>query len=148
MEKRYLVILGLCLVLGSSKAQKALDAPELNCYNKWSVKFEERGAEEVKDGTYTDVIITIRQGSRADCYSGKAEVIEGKLVRFFTEKVDGSLEEVKKSWKGDTKKSVSIYNGISSTMVTIHNELINVIWPNKLKPKKAALKRAPDPTDD
>jgi len=148
MEKRYLVVLGLCLILGSSKAQKNTEAPELNCYNKWSVKFEERGAEDIKDGTYTDVIITIRQGSRADCYSGKAEVIEGKLGRIFTEKVDGSLEEVKKSWKGDTNKNVSIYNGISSTMVTIHNELINVIFPNKLKPKKAALKRAPDPSDD
>ncbi len=148
MKKIDLIIFGICIVLGTAKAQKNVDVPELNCFNKWSVKFEERGAEDVKDGVYTDVIITIRQGARSDCYAGKAEVMEGKLVRFYTEKVDGSLEEVKKSWKGDTKKSVSIYNGISSTMVTIHNELINVIWPNKLKPKKAALKRAPDPSDD
>ncbi len=148
MKKIGLALFGICFILGNARAQKKEEVTELNCYNKWSVKFEERGAEDVKDGSYSDVIITIRQGSRADCYSGKAEVIDGKIVRFYTEKVDGSLEEVKKTWKGDTKKSVSVYNGISSTMVTIHNELINVIWPNKLKPKKAALKRAPDPSDD
>jgi hypothetical protein len=45
---------------------------ELNCYNKWAAKFEDRGAEEVKDGVYEDVIITNRQGSKATCHNGKA----------------------------------------------------------------------------
>lgn len=129
-------------------AQVKTDITDLNCYNKWSVKFEERGAEDVKDGSYSDVIISFRQGAKADCYTGKVEVMGGKVVHFFTETVDGQYTEVKKSWKPGSEKDITIVNGISKTMITIHNELINVIWPNKIKPKKAALKRAPEPVDD
>lgn len=136
------------LVVAGAMAQAKTDATELNCYNKWSVKFEERGANEVKDGIYNDVIVSFRQGSKADCYTGKAEVIKGKLVHFYTENVEGQFVEVKKQWKPNSPKEITIINGISITMITIHNELINVIWPEKLKPKKAALKRAPDPAED
>lgn len=144
------VFFSLLLISGFivTKAQVKTDMTDLNCYNKWSVKLEERGAEEVKDGVYTDVIVSFRQGAKADCYTGKAEVMGGKLVHFYTENIEGQFVEVKKTWKGNSNKDVIINNGISTTMITIHNELINVIWPNKIKPKKAALKRAPEPTDD
>jgi hypothetical protein len=33
-------------------------------------------------------------------------------------------------------------------MLTVHNEMINVLWPKKIKPKKAAAKKAPEPNDD
>src|SRR6478609_6221456 len=56
---------------------------ELNCYNKWALKFEDRGAEVVKDGVYEDVIITNRQGAKAVCHNGKAEVKNGIVVRFY-----------------------------------------------------------------
>lgn len=121
---------------------------ELNCYNKWSVKFDERGAEEVLDGIYTDVIITSRTGAKSNCWSGKAEVNGKKLVKFYIILEDGSYEEVKRSWKKDSNKNVSIINGISASMITVHNELINVLWPKKIKSKKAAAKKAPEPTDD
>ena len=50
--------------------------PELNCYNKWAAKFEDRGAEDVKDGVYEDVIITNRQGAKSTCSNeiGRAHV--------------------------------------------------------------------------
>jgi len=121
---------------------------ELNCFNKWSVKFDERGAEEVADGVYTDVIITSRIGSKANCYSGKAEVNGKKLIRCYIVLEDGTYEEVKRTWKNNSNKDVAIINGISSSMITVHNELINVLWPKKIKAKKAAAKKAPDPTDD
>lgn len=124
------------------------DTRELNCYNKWSIKFDERGADEVKDGVYTDVIITSRVGSKANCYSGKAEVSKGMLLRCYIILEDGTYEEVKRTWKNNTNKDVSITNGISSAMVTSNNELINVLWPKKIRAKKAAAKKAPDPTDD
>jgi hypothetical protein len=146
MKNLYLGIC-VCLFWVSVKAQKK-EAIELNCYNKWSVKFEERGAEDVKDGTYTDVIITFRQAAKADCYNGKAEVGGGKVLRFYLVLDDGSYDEVKKVWKNDSNKDVEIINGISRTMITVHNELINVIWPSKLKAKKAAPKRAAEPADD
>ena len=133
--KKLFFIAFISSVCSFSNAQVKTETPELNCYNKWSVKFEERGAEEVKDGVYADVIIAFRQGAKADCFTGKAEVVGGKVTRFYTENVDGQYVEVKKTWKGNTNKDVTINNGISATMITIHNELINVIWPNKLKAK-------------
>jgi hypothetical protein len=123
-------------------------ATELNCYNKWAAKFEDRGAEEVKDGVYDDVIITNRQGSKAVCNNGKAEVMKGKVVKFYILLSDGSYEEVKKTWKNKSNENVNIINGISKSMFTVHGELINVLWPNKIKPKKAKPTNAPDPTDD
>ncbi len=121
---------------------------ELTCYNKWSQKFDERGAEEVEDGVYTDVIVTSRIGSKANCWSGKAEVRQKKLVKFYIIKEDNTEEEVTRTWKNNSNKDVDIINGISESMITAHNELLNVLWPKKIKAKKAAAKKAPEPTDD
>jgi hypothetical protein len=148
MKRIYLFTVLALMAYGVSFAQKKSEAVELNCYNKWSVKFEERGAEDIKDGSYTDVIITFRQGAKADCYNGKADVKDGKIVGFYLILDDGSYDKVQKVWKNNSDKDVEIVNGISRTMITVHNELINVLWPNKLKPKKAAPKRAAEPTDD
>jgi hypothetical protein len=121
---------------------------ELNCYNKWAAKFEDRGADDVKDGVYTDVIITNRQGAKAVCNNGKAIVAEGKVAQFYILLSDGSFEEVKRTWKNKSNENVTILNGISKTLLSVHGELINVLWPNKIKPKKAKATTAPDPTDD
>jgi hypothetical protein len=147
MKKIYLLII-FALSAGCISAQKKSEVPELNCYNKWSVKFEERGADEIKDGVYNDVIVTFRQGAKADCYTGKAEVKDGKLTHFYLILDDGNFDEVKKLWKNESNKNVEITNGISGTMITVHNELVNVVWPSKLKAKKASPKRAPEPVDD
>lgn len=121
---------------------------ELNCYNKWAAKFEDRGAEAVTDGLYEDVIITNRQGSKATCNNGKAEVKGGKIIRFYVLLSDGSHEEVKKTWKNKSNENVTIVNGISKSMITVHGELVNVLFPNKIKPKKPKPTVAADPTDD
>ena len=121
---------------------------ELNCYNKWAAKFEDRGADEVKDGVYEDVIITNRQGAKAVCNNGKAEVRNGLVVKFYILLSDGSHEEVKRTWKNDSEKNVTIINGISRSMASVHGELINVIWPKMIRAKKAKPTIAPEPTDD
>lgn len=138
------------LVTGSFfvNAQNSTEAPEPNCYNKWAAKFEERGAEDVEDGVYTDVIITSRIGATAKCYSGKVEVKDKKVLRCYIVLNDGTYEEVKRTWKNNSDKEVNIINGMSKTMITVHNELINILWPKKIKPKRAAPTMAPDPTDD
>lgn len=148
MSKKLLIASFLTACSYFVNAQTEQTAPDLNCYNKWAAKFEDRGAEEVADGVYTDVIITSRMGAKANCYNGKAEVKDGKLLRCYIILDDGSFEEVKRTWKNNSEKDAVIINGISNTMITVHNELINVLWPKKIKPKKAAPKRAPDPTDD
>lgn len=148
MKKTVFIALSLLFAINFSYSQKAEEKIELNCYNKWAIKFEERGAEEVKDGVYTDVIITSRMGSKAVCNSGKAEVLKGKVVKFYTLLSDGSYEEVKRTWKNKTNENVTIINGISKSIITAHNEVINVIWPSSIKAKKAKPIAAPEPTDD
>ena len=51
-----------------------------NCYTRWEQKFEERGADDVKDGVYDNVIISVRSGPAAQCYNGKVEVKDGKII--------------------------------------------------------------------
>ncbi len=145
MKKIILLALAFCTLTINAQEEKA---PELNCYNKWAAKFEDRGAEEVKDGVYDDVIITNRQGNKAICNNGKAEVLKGKILKFYILLSDGSYEEVKRTWKNKTNENVTIINGISKTYVSAHNELINVLWIKKIKPKKAKPTVAPEPTDD
>lgn len=147
MIKKILAALILSLTTIQIQAQTE-ESRELTCYNKWSQKFDERGAEEVTDGIYTDVIITSRVGSKANCWSGKAEVRNKKLIKFYIIKEDNTEEEVTRTWKGNSNKDVAIINGISTSMITVHNELINVLWPKKIKAKKAAAKKAPEPSDD
>jgi hypothetical protein len=143
--KKLLLATSLFFTLTSFAQDKPV---ELNCYNKWAAKFEDRGAEDVKDGVYEDVIISIRQGAKAVCHNGKAEVMKGKLIKFYTLLSDGTYEEVKRTWKNASNENVNIINGISKSMISVHNELINVLWPAKIKPKKAKPTIAPDPTDD
>jgi uncharacterized protein YxeA len=59
---------------------------ESNCYLKWAQKFEARGAEDVADGTYTDVIITFRNGSSAECFNGKCDVKDGKITAIYNQR--------------------------------------------------------------
>ncbi len=147
MIKKVLVIIsvGLLSHVGFSQAE---DTHELNCFNKWAVKFDERGADDVEDGVYTDVIISSRIGAKATCYTGKVEVMHKKVTKVSIVREDGSFEEIKRTWKNNSNKDVDIINGMSESMITVHNELINVLWPKKIKPKKAAFKKAPEPTDD
>ncbi len=132
-------------LIGHSQSDKQV---ELNCYNKWAAKFEDRGADPVKDGVYEDVIITNRQGAKAVCHNGKAEVKNGLVTKFYILLSDGSHEEVKRTWKNNSEKDVNIINGISKTMVSVHGELINILWPNMIKAKKAKPTMAPEPSDD
>lgn len=144
---KQIITLFSLLVASLTWAQQTVKVIELNCYNKWAQKFEERGAEEVADGPYVDVIITFRHGASAECFEGKAIVKEKKVVSFYILLDDGSYDQVVRVWKNDIK-DVSVTNGISKTLITKDNQLVNIIWPKKLKPRKAAFKRAPEPTDD
>ena len=143
--KNLLLVTSLFFSLTTFSQEKTI---ELNCYNKWAAKFEDRGAEDVKDGVYEDVIVSTRQGAKATCNNGKAEVRNGKIIKFYILLSDGTHEEVKRTWKNASNENVTVINGISKSMISVHNELINVLWPSKIKPKKAKATTAPDPTDD
>lgn len=144
--KKIITLLSL-LVVTCTWAQEIVKVPELNCYNKWSQKFEERGADDVADGAYADVIITFRHGATAECFEGKAIVKDKKVESFYILLDDGTYDQVVRVWKNDIK-DVTVTNGISKTLITKDNQLINIIWPKKLKAKKAGFKRAAEPVDD
>ncbi|HET6244143.1 MAG: hypothetical protein H0V01_07200 [Bacteroidetes bacterium] len=140
-----LLLAALLFTSFSSFAQKDI---EVNCYQKYAKVFEERGAENIPDGWYEDVIISIRYGSNADCYLGKVNVVEGRVVvkEMQIKFQDGSYEFVKRNYKHDFP--VSIVAGISKTLVTLEDELINIMFVKHVKPKKKAYERAPEPTFD
>lgn len=145
MMKKLIILLALIVSI-NVVAQETVKI-ELNCYNKWAQKFDERGADDVADGTYTDVIITFRTGANAECFQGKAIVKEHKIDMFYIMLDDGTYDQVQRVWKNDVR-DINISNGISKTLITKDNQLINVIWPKKIKAKKAGFKRAAEPTDD
>ena len=59
---------------------------------------------------------------------------------------DGRFEQMKK--KSRYEFPVTINNGISKTVLTMEDELINVLFIKKMKPKKAGFEKAAEPTDD
>lgn len=146
--KKLIALSALLFSLHSFSQEAPEKQPELNCYNKWAAKFDDRGAEDVKDGVYDNVIITNRQGVKATCNNGRAEVRNGKVIKVEVLLSDGSYEEVKRTWKNNSNQEVTIINGISKSMISVHGELINVLWPKLIKPKKAKPTVAADPTDD
>ena len=153
MKKTITTLLLVFAISGLANAQsdaktgeaKAGD-PETNCYLKWAQKFESRGADDVVDGIYSDVIITVRNGSEAECYNGKCEVKEGKITGMYRQLQDGTYELLKMKLRYEFP--ITITNGMSKTVVTYEDELINVLFIKKIKPKKAGFIKAAEPTDD
>ena len=119
---------------------------EAGCHERYVKVFEVRGANQVEDGLYDDVVITLRKGSFEDCFIGKVKVQDGMVLRnsLALTFVDGSYEQFVRAYKN--KEPVKIINGMTETMVTEDDELINVLFISAIKPKKKAYKRAPIPS--
>lgn len=117
----------------------------LNCYQKYAKKFEERGANEVPDGWDEDVVVTFRQGSTSECLMGKVKVEQGIITQIYLRNTDGSYEIYTKQFKHETKATVT--NGISKTLVTVDDILVNIIFRKSIKPPKKKITVAPDPDD-
>lgn len=133
------------LLLGSSLLMNAQTQPALNCFEKYAKKFEERGANPVEDGWHEGVVISIRKGSTAECIPGKVKVEGGKIVSIYRQFSDGTYEEtpMKKTYKSGSE--IIIVNGISYSMLTTEDEVINIIFPKHIKPPKKQFKAAADP---
>ena len=144
--KKIILTLSLIIGIGSALFSQTSKNAEANCYLKWAQKFEERGAVDVADGTYTDVIVTFRNGSDAECINGKCDVKGGVITAMYSKMEDGTYSIIKKKLRYDFP--ITITNGISKTILTMEDELINVLFIKKIKPKKASFEKAPEPTDD
>jgi len=139
MKKITLVLFALVASLGLSFAQD-----ESSCYNQWARAFEIRGADEVKDGWHEGVVLSIRRGSRCMCYTAKVQVEKGLIKDIFIKYVDGKFEPYLPKWKYEDSKA-TITNGISKTLQSVDDELVNVVFINHLKPRKTAYELAPMP---
>jgi len=146
--KNFVLSLFTILIFGSINAQTT-DEPQITCYQKYAEVFEKRGAYDVEDGTYDDVIITFRKGSMADCFYGKVIVQKGAIVTNSMQLkfVDDSYEKVVRKFRYPDQV-ITIINGMSRTMVTVEDELIDVLFTKKIKPKKKAYVKAADPDFD
>lgn len=145
-------LIGSLFCFNLNAQEKGKEETPTNCYLKWAKLFEERGAEDVEDGTHDQIIITFRRGTKAECFNGKVEVKSGKITGIWLRFEGGTYEPLEKKYKHNEKNQVTndikIVNGISTTLVTEDDQLINVIFIKKLKPKKKAYEKAPEPGVD
>lgn len=118
-----------------------------SCYRKWYRIFKLRGADEITDGEYDNIVISFRQGIHGNCYYGKCVVKKGKIRELYIKVVDGKYERV----EIDPKEDILITNGISDPIVAKlkgERQVLNVIFKDKLRPKGNAFEQAPDPDID
>ena len=141
--KKLLTLLILVAGINCISAQ----TEDVSCYNQWAKAFEIRGADDVKDGWHDGVIISIRSGSKTKCYTAKVQVEQGAIKEVFIKFVDGKYEVYKPEYKYADQKA-TIINGITKTLQTTDDDLINIIFINHLKPKKKAFELAPLPDPD
>ncbi|MCB0395001.1 MAG: hypothetical protein KDD36_00010 [Flavobacteriales bacterium] len=142
-------IIGACtcmlFLMGMSEPVSSQNPDDLDCFQQWEQVFLDRGAYDVEDGEYNDVIVTIRSKVKRSeddyimetvtkCYSGKATVLEGKVSEIFIKVVDNSYEKLDRKFKY-FNQDATIENGMTRNIVTKEGELINVIFSGKLKPK-------------
>jgi hypothetical protein len=122
---------------------------ETTCFNQWQRAFEMRGAFDIKEGWHENVVVSIRNASSTNCFTAKVLVEKNVVQRIFLMYVDGKYELFTPSPKGDKERQqMTISNGMSRPLITIEEDIINVIFPESLKPKKPEFKKAPPPPLD
>ena len=126
---------------------------QLTCYSKYAKVFEKRGATNVSDGIYDNVIITIRKGSMADCFYGKVTVKNGNVdfKNMFLKFEDDTYEKLDMKFKYNEKEEeteINVVNGISNVILTADEELVNVLFVKNIKPKKKKYAKAAEPDFD
>lgn len=146
--KKILLSLSLLFITGAFYAQDA-DEDQVTCYQKYATVFETRGAYDVEDGVYDDVIISFRKGSMAECYYGKV-VVKNQQINvneMYLKFEDNTFEKISKKFRYPDQE-INITNGMSRTMITVDDELITILFVKKIKPKKKSYVKAPDPDFD
>jgi len=122
-----------------------------DCYNQWKSVFDERGADNVKDGHHENIIVTVRSaGGSSDCFTGRVEIEAGRIVRIWLKYIDGQYGLFTPNYKVERDSDRSgalVSNGVSRARRTVEDEIINVFFPAMLKPKKKEFQRAPLPED-
>jgi len=141
-----LLLLSSILVLASSFRTSA----QSNCYEEYYKLFTDRGASVVPDGIQ-EVVITVREGNKADCYMGKVEVKDNQIVKSLGLILeDGTLKKfgAKLNAKYNDPNNpailyLEIVNGMSSAFLSEDNKLVNAFFIKQLNSKTKSVKLAP-----
>lgn len=153
--KTILTIL-ICILSVAAFAQSGAAGPKKipTCYDQWYAVFKERGASPVADGTH-EVIISLRnEYDYAECFFGRVDVKDGKMVsKLQIQKVDGSYEEFNKkvsalyqNAEGTLKEELRyVTNGMSESLELGDGEKIRLFFYKSLTEKVKANKKAPAP---
>ena len=112
-----------------------------DCYTHYYEVFQERGAYKVTDGLHAQVIVTIRNTTEINCFMGKANVKNGVVENIQLMLEDDTYEKLNVKFKNDYP--ITIHNGVSRAQITVDDEIINVMFIKKIKPKKKNYKKAP-----
>lgn len=128
------------LFLFISLSFAGLSQDEVDCYNYYYKVFEKRGAYNVEDGDHENVIVSIRKGDQADCYEGKVHVKDNTITKIYLKFEDGSFELYTPKFKNDYPTTIK--DGISRSQITMEDEIVNVFFIKKIKPKKKKYKKA------
>lgn len=112
----------------------------VDCYNYYYKVFEERGAFNVEDGNHEDVIVSIRKGDQADCYEGKVTVADNAVTKIYLQFEDGTFEPYSPKFKSEYASTIK--DGISRSQITMEDEIVNVFFIKKIRPKKKEYKKA------
>ena len=123
---------------------------QANCYEEYIKVFKERGAGNVPDGIQ-EVVFTVREGSKADCYMGKVKVKDNQIVETLGVILeDGSLKKMGVKLNAKYKETenpailyMDIANGMSSSFLTDDNKIVNVFFIKQLNTKAKSIKLAP-----
>ncbi len=141
--KNVFLSFALLMAISSTYGQPPAEELEPTCYQKYAAVFEARGAHQVEDGTYEDVVVSIRYGNTADCFMGKVVVKDGKMGPISIKFEDGTFTPLKKKYKHTVP--ITITNGISTPQVTVDDEIVSVLFIMNIKPKPKGFAVAPDP---
>ena len=140
MKKIY-ILAALLFISASSSAQELF-----TCYDEWKKVFENRGAFFVNDGEHDKIVLVVRTEKTTNCYTASV-VVNGRVVistaLYFD---DDSYEAVEYEFKENLAWNIN--NGMSTERTTLDNEVITILFTDKIKPKKKKLKSAPKPNFD
>lgn len=149
---KYFLALFMGFTFAGIQAQSQSETPVHTCYSQWSTAFNARGSEDVSDGWHEGVIVSIRYSTgKNDCLMGKVQVKDGKIETIYLKYVDNKYEQYRPEAKkniNDNALKISPGSGISSTLRLNDDTLVNIIFKDKLKPKKKSYQQAPLPDLD
>lgn len=122
-----------------------------NCYEEYVELFNARGASAIADGVH-EVVISIRDGNKCDCFLAKVEVKDNQIVKSLGLILeDGNLKslgvKLNARYADPDKPAVlfmEITNGMSATFLSDDSRLLNIFFYKQLYPKAKAAKKAPE----